>query len=244
MLSECFTVINKEFSGYFRTPTAYIIIGVYLVISMFSTFYSSYFFMNDNRGLISFFTYQPEILVILIPALTMKLWSDERRSGTIEFIFTQPISYSSIVIGKFSAAVSFGLLLLLLTIPFVIYTSFITEVDFLNIISGYIGTFLTIMLLTSIGCLVSSFNNNSVLAYLFSVFTGWLLISINYDFILTPLFYISENVTYRLSQSLNFYPNYQDIVQGELGFDNLTYFFSLTILTLWINRFAIEYKKQ
>ncbi len=244
MLNDSYTILKKEFGSYFRTPTAYIIIGVYLVISMFSTFYSAYFFMNNNSGLGSFFSYQPEILVILIPALTMKLWADERRSGTLEFILTQPISYNAIILGKFGAAVLFGILLLALTGPFVIYVSFLTELDWQNIVSGYLATILTIMVLTSIGCLISSFNSNAVLAYLFSVFVGWLLISLNYDFMLAPLFPLSENVTYLLSQSLNFYANYLDMTQGEPGLDNLTYFLSLTILILWINRVTIEYKKQ
>ena len=244
MLTDSLTILKKEFGSYFRTPTAYIIIGVYLVISMFSTFYSAYFFMNNNTNLISFFIYQPEVLTILIPALTMKLWSDERRSGTIEFILTQPISYNSIILGKFSAAVLFGLLLLVLTSPFIIYVSFLIKLDWINIASGYIGALLTIVVLTAIGCLISSFNNNAVLAYLFSVFSCWLLTSLNYDFILLPLFNLSENITYRLSQSLNFYHNYQDFIQGEPGLDNLTYFLSLTVLILWLNRLAIDYKKQ
>ncbi len=244
MLTDSLTILKKEFGSYFRTPTAYIIIGVYLVISMFSTFYSAYFFMNNNTNLISFFSYQPEVLTILIPALTMKLWSDERRSGTIEFILTQPISYNSIILGKFSAAVLFGLLLLVLTSPFIIYVSFLIKLDWINIASGYIGALLTIVVLTAIGCLISSFNNNAVLAYLFSVFSCWLLTSLNYDFILLPLFNLSENITYRLSQSLNFYHNYQDFIQGEPGLDNLTYFLSLTVLILWLNRLAIDYKKQ
>ena len=174
----------------------------------------------------------------------MKLWADERRSGTLEFILTQPISYNAIILGKFGAAVLFGILLLALTGPFVIYVSFLTELDWQNIVSGYLATILTIMVLTSIGCLISSFNSNAVLAYLFSVFVGWLLISLNYDFMLAPLFPLSENVTYLLSQSLNFYANYLDMTQGEPGLDNLTYFLSLTILILWINRVTIEYKKQ
>lgn len=90
MFYQLRAVMQKEFAGYFRTPTAYIIIAVYLVLSMFATFYSAYFFAYDNSGLISFFTYQPEIFVVLMPAATMRLWADERRSGTIEFLLTQP----------------------------------------------------------------------------------------------------------------------------------------------------------
>ena len=115
MFYQLRAVMQKEFAGYFRTPTAYIIIAVYLVLSMFATFYSAYFFAYDNSGLISFFTYQPEIFVVLMPAATMRLWADERRSGTIEFLLTQPVDYTAVVLGKFMAAAAFGLLMLALT---------------------------------------------------------------------------------------------------------------------------------
>ena len=107
MFYQLRAVMQKEFAGYFRTPTAYIIIAVYLVLSMFATFYSAYFFAYDNSGLISFFTYQPEIFVVLMPAATMRLWADERRSGTIEFLLTQPVDYTAVVLGKFMAAAVF-----------------------------------------------------------------------------------------------------------------------------------------
>ena len=116
MFYQLRAVMQKEFAGYFRTPTAYIIIAVYLVLSMFATFYSAYFFAYDNSGLISFFTYQPEIFVVLMPAATMRLWADERRSGTIEFLLTQPVDYTAVVLGKFMAAAAFGLLMLALTL--------------------------------------------------------------------------------------------------------------------------------
>ena len=244
MFKNTLTILNKEFMSYFRTPTAYIIIAVYLVLSMFATFYSSNFFINNNVGLISFFTYQPEILIILIPALTMKLWSDERRAGTIEFILTQPLSYSSIILGKFLAAFTFGGFLLILTIPFDLYVSTLTSLDSAMIISAYFGTILSIMFLTAVGCMISSFNTNSVLAYLFSVFTGWILVSINFDIILSPWMDISESISVKLTQSLNFYHHYQDMIMGEPGLDNLVYFFSISFLSLWINRIAIDYKKQ
>ena len=211
MFYQLRAVMQKEFAGYFRTPTAYIIIAVYLVLSMFATFYSAYFFAYDNSGLISFFTYQPEIFVVLMPAATMRLWADERRSGTIEFLLTQPVDYTA---------------------------------DMLNVLSAYLATVLAIALLTAAGCLVSVFNTNAVLAYLFSVFVGWLLVSLNFDFLLSPLLNISETISNRLSRSLNFYRNYQDMMLGQPGFDNLAYFLLLTILILWLNVAAIDYKKH
>ena len=244
MFYQLRAVMQKEFAGYFRTPTAYIIIAVYLVLSMFATFYSAYFFAYDNSGLISFFTYQPEIFVVLMPAATMRLWADERRSGTIEFLLTQPVDYTAVVLGKFMAAAAFGLLMLALTLPFALYASTLVDLDMLHVLSAYLATVLAIALLTAAGCLVSVFNTNAVLAYLFSVFVGWLLVSLNFDFLLSPLLNISETISNRLSRSLNFYRNYQDMMLGQPGFDNLAYFLLLTILILWLNVAAIDYKKH
>lgn len=162
MFYQLRAVMQKEFAGYFRTPTAYIIIAVYLVLSMFATFYSAYFFAYDNSGLISFFTYQPEIFVVLMPAATMRLWADERRSGTIEFLLTQPVDYTAVVLGKFMAAAAFGLLMLALTLPFALYASTLVDLDMLNVLSAYLATVLAIALLTAAGCLVSVFNTNAV----------------------------------------------------------------------------------
>ena len=149
MFYQLRAVMQKEFAGYFRTPTAYIIIAVYLVLSMFATFYSAYFFAYDNSGLISFFTYQPEIFVVLMPAATMRLWADERRSGTIEFLLTQPVDYTAVVLGKFMAAAVFGLLMLALTLPFALYASTLVDLDMLNVLSAYLATVLAIALLTA-----------------------------------------------------------------------------------------------
>lgn len=243
MFHQLSVITKKEFASYFRSPTAYIIIAVYLVISMFATFYSGYFFAYDNSGLVSFFTYQPEIFVVLTPAVTMRLWADERRSGTMEFLLTQPLNYSTVVIAKFLAACLFCWAMLLLTLPFVFYAANLIPLDKMNVFSGYLGVVLVIAYLCALGCLVSVFNTNAVLAYLFSVFVGWLLTSFSFDFLLTPLLNFSETITNRLSQSLNFYRNYQDMIMGQPGIDNLTYFLSFTLLVLWLNVAAIDYKK-
>ena len=99
------------------------------------------FFAYDNSGLISFFTYQPEIFVVLMPAATMRLWADERRSGTIEFLLTQPVDYTAVVLGKFMAAAVFGLLMLALTLPFALYASTLVDLDMLNVLSAYLPRF-------------------------------------------------------------------------------------------------------
>ena len=243
MFYQLRAVMQKEFAGYFRTPTAYIIIAVYLVLSMFATFYSAYFFAYDNSGLISFFTYQPEIFVVLMPAATMQSSTRVSTTNTAATHLVQRASLA-VVLGKFMAAAAFGLLMLALTLPFALYASTLVDLDMLNVLSAYLATVLAIALLTAAGCLVSVFNTNAVLAYLFSVFVGWLLVSLNFDFLLSPLLNISETISNRLSRSLNFYRNYQDMMLGQPGFDNLAYFLLLTILILWLNVAAIDYKKH
>lgn len=240
MQSSFFVVLKKEFAGYFRTPTAFIIIGVYLILSMVSTFYSASFFNYDNSGLISFFSHQPEILTILMPAVTMRLWADEYRSGTIEFLLAKPISYKAVVLGKFGASCLFGWLMLLLTLPFAFNVSFLVSMDVRNVLSAYIATAFVIALLSAVGCLVSVFNSNAVLAYLFSVFLGWVITIWDFNFILVPI----EGISPSIMNALNFYPNYQDMLMGQPGVDNIVYFVSLILLILWLNIVAIDYKKR
>lgn len=240
MHSAFFVILKKEFAGYFRTPTAFIIIGIYLILSMVSTFYSASFFNYDNSGLVSFFSYQPEIFVILMPAVTMRLWADEYRLGTVEFLLAKPITYKAAVLGKFGAACVFGWLMLMLTLPFVLNVSSLVSIDVKNVVSAYGATALVITLLSSVGCLISAFNSNAVLAYLFSVFLGWLITIFDFNFMVSSL----ESLSPSLTNALNFYPNYQDMIMGQPGIDNIVYFLSLTLLILWLNIVAVDYKKH
>ena len=98
------TVFYKEFAGYFRSGNAYIILGVYALLSFAATFYVGGYFTLDNTSLASFFLYQPEILTVLMPAVTMRSWTDERRHGTVEYLLTQPVDHASAVLAKFAAA--------------------------------------------------------------------------------------------------------------------------------------------
>ena len=102
------TVFYKEFAGYFRSGNAYIILGVYALLSFAATFYVGGYFTLDNTSLASFFLYQPEILTVLMPAVTMRSWTDERRQGTVEYLLTQPVDHASAVLAKFAAAWLFG----------------------------------------------------------------------------------------------------------------------------------------
>lgn len=237
-------VIAKEFSGYFKTYTAYIVLAIYLLLSFAITFYAAYFFEFNNRNLVSFFVYQPIVLNVLLPALTMKMWAEERRQGTLEFLLTQPVSYQKLVIGKFLAALLFGIILLGMTVPFIIYSAHLFSLDYLNILSGFIGLLLVTSLLSAFGCLVSALNNNVIIAYLSTVFLGWILIGTNFNFLLQPIKEIFPLLSSRLNGILNFETHYQWLIQGQCSVSTIIYFCSQIGIALWLNILIIEWRKD
>lgn len=243
MFKQISQIYRKELGSFFRTRLAYFVIGIYVLISMLATFYMGYFFDLNNTELFSFFYFQADIFTILIPALTMRVWADEYKTGTIELILTQPIAYSSVVIGKFLAAWSICLLMLAATFPFWAYINSFIALDNLNIISAYLACALVCGSLCAVGCAVSAFNRNPILAYISTIFIFWLIISINFNFIINNLG-LPNNLTIQLTQSLNFYHHYQNLLTGQLGLDNLIYYISIMILALWLNITTIEYKKN
>lgn len=237
-------IINKEFKGYFKNYTAYIVLSVYLLLSFAATFYSAYFFEYSNNNLVSFFMYQPIILNMLIPALTMKMWAEERKLGTLEFLLTQPVNYKTLVWGKFLASAIMSCLLLVMTLPFVIISSYLVQLDILNIISGYIGLFFTIIALCSLGCLVSAFNSNVIIAYLSSLFCGWIFIGTNFNFLLTPLKKVFTLLSSSLNGILNFSEHYNSFVDGQIALGNIAYFISFSLLMIFLNIIIIEWHKS
>ena len=138
MFNAFFQILRKEFFSFFQTGLAYFIIGAYLVfINADDFFIWDRFFNLDNSRLFSFFYFQTDIFAILLPALTMRLWAEENKSGTVELLLTQPLGYKSIILGKFFAAWLFCLLMLVLTVPFWGYVNTFYHLDNLNIFSAY-----------------------------------------------------------------------------------------------------------
>lgn len=243
-MSVCNVVLAKEFKGYFRNGSAFVLLAVYLGLSLFSTYYSASFFVYDNYNLMSFFMYQPEVLNMLLPALTMKMWAEEKKSGTMEFLLTQPVSYTVLVLGKFAAAFCFGVLLLAMTLPFAVGCAFFMPLDVLNILSGYLAVILVIGVLCALGCVVSVFNENAILAYIISVFIGWLLLLLGGDALLTPLNGLSPRLLSMVYGALNFMDNYRELTAGQVTLSGIVYFVLPGVFLLWFNIIVLEYRKR
>lgn len=170
MLKQIALIFQKEFCSFFRTRLAYFVLGIYLFLSMFCTFYLGLYFDVLNANLFSFFYFQVNILMLLVPALTMRLWADEYKTGSIELLLTQPLSYTAVVVGKFLAAWGLCLLMLVCTFPLWIYTAASLPADNLNIAASYFGCFLISGSMCAVGCMVSAFNKSPIVAYLGSVY--------------------------------------------------------------------------
>jgi len=162
-------VAGRELRGYFATPVASVFIVIFLVLQGALTFNMGNFFDRGQADLVPFFSFVPWVFLLLIPAITMRLWAEERRLGTIELLLTLPITQGQAVIGKFLAAWAFCAIALALTFPFVIAVNILGQPDNGVIAAGYIGALLVAGAFLSIGAALSAATRNQVIAFVLAV---------------------------------------------------------------------------
>lgn len=168
-MKDVWTIYKRELGSYFGQPIAYAIIVIFLLLSMVFTFTLGNFIEAGDASLTySFFLYLPFVLMVLVPAVGMRLWSEELRSGTVELVGTYPISLWSVILGKFKAAATVWLLAIALTFPIWITVNWLGEPDNLAIFSGYIGAYLLACTFLAITLLVSAFTRDQVICLIVS----------------------------------------------------------------------------
>ncbi len=232
-MRQFFIQYLKEFRANFANCNAFFIISAYYLMSFFATIYLGNYFVRDTDATLSFFVFQPMILILVIPAITMRSWGDELKTSTIELLTTQPISYLKLVLAKFFASYFFFLILVALSIPFLVISNKLSIVDSGLITSNYIGLLLCGALFSALGCLISFFNKNNILCYIIAIFILLFITQLEFStFAGIPL------------KSLNFYFHYSSFLSGFLYLSNIIYFVLATILCLWINVVVFYYKKS
>lgn len=238
------SLLKKELAGYFLSYTAYFVIALYLFLSMISNFYLGAYFMSTGTDLYSFFYFQPQILMFLIPALAMRSWTEEKKSGTYELLLSYPVSYKSMVMAKFMASFLIAVMMIAMTFPLWIYTSLVANVDNYAVLCSYIGCFFVVAMFCSVVCLVSATNSSQVVSYLVSVFVLWLIVSVDYNFITKPLSYISSELFVTTQGAINFSNQFNAFLSAQIGLDNLIYFMSFIIVALILNKHIIEDRRD
>ncbi|MBK8210453.1 MAG: ATP-binding cassette domain-containing protein [Rhodospirillales bacterium] len=175
MLREVRAVARRELAGYFSTPVAYVFIVIFLAMASALTFYVGGFFERQQASLETFFSFHPWLYRFLIPAVAMRLWAEERKSGTIELLMTMPMSTTAAVLGKFVAAWLFVAVALALTFPLWITVNILGQPDNGVILAGYLGSLLMAGAFLAIGSCLSAITRNQVVAFILAATVSFLL---------------------------------------------------------------------
>ncbi|MCC6736543.1 MAG: Gldg family protein [Bauldia sp.] len=238
------TIARREFAAYFSTPLAYVFIVAFLAASAAATFYFGGFMEQREASLDAFFTYLPALLVVLIPAVGMRLWAEERGQGTIELLMTLPVTPWQGVIGKFLAAWAFVTLAIALTFPIWITVNYLGDPDNGVILAGYIGTVLMAGALLAAASAFSALTRSQVVAFVYGVVIALALMVAGLAFILNAITGWAPQSVVDLVASFSLYTHFGRMTRGVLEPRSLVFFFSLIVLFLFIARQVVEIRRD
>lgn len=242
-MHNTWVIFKRELSAYFATPIAYVFIVIFLFLSGIFTFYLGNFFARGQADLLPFFSFHPWLYLFLIPALTMRLWAEERRSGTIELLLTLPVTIGQSVLGKFLAAWAFTAIALALTFPLWITVAYLGDPDHGVILAGYIGSLLMAGAFLAIGACISALTKNQVIAFVISVVICLGFILSGFPMVLDFFSGWAPQVVIDTISSFSFLTHFNAITKGVIDVRDLIYFLSLMALWLFANAILLEVKK-
>ena len=236
-------IAKREIVGYFITPLAYIFIVIFLALIGAFTFYISRFFTNGQANLESFFAYHPWLYLILVPAVAMRLWAEERKTGSIEILMTLPVSTTDAVLGKFLAAWGFIGIALSLTFPMWITVNVLGDPDNGVILAGYLGSFLMAGAFLAIGSCISALTKNQVIAFIVAVTVCFLFTMSGLELVLNFFQAWAPELLVRTVASMSFLTHFTAIMKGVIELRDLVFFASLIAFWLFVNIVVIDLKK-
>ncbi len=237
------TIFRREFGGYFATPLAYVFIVIFLFVTGIFTFYLGRFFERGEADLGSFFIFHPWLYLFLIPAISMRLWAEERKSGTIELLLTLPIPLWAAVLAKFLAAWAFTGLALALTFPFWITVNYLGNPDNGVILASYIGSLFMAGGYLAIGSCISAVTRNQVIAFVLSVVVCFLFTVAGLPVVLGFFSAWAPQALVDTIASFSFLTHFTAIIRGVIDVRDVLYFASLIVLWLAANAIVIDVKK-
>ncbi len=236
-------VFGREFRAYFATPLAAIFLVVFLALAGAMTFFVSDFFARGSADMAAFFTWMPWLFLVLLPAIGMRLWAEERRAGTIELLMTMPVQPWTTVVGKFLAGWAFTGVALVLTMPLWITVNWLGSPDNGAILAGYLGSFLMAGAFLAVASCISMLAKNQVIAFISAAIVTFLLVTAGLDIVLGALrgwapYWLIDGVS-----ALSVLEHFQRFTQGLIELPTMIFFVSLIVLSLFINTFLVELKK-
>ncbi len=236
-------IFGRELASYFATPLAYVFIVIFLALAGALAFFLGNFFDRGQDDLQPFFSFHPWLYLVLIPALAMRLWAEERKSGTIELFLTLPISVAAAVMGKFLASWAFAGIALALTFPFWITVNILGSPDNGVILASYIGSFLMAGAFLAVGAALSALTKNQVIAFVLTASLCFIFTVSGSDLVLGFLTGWAPQSVLNAVSSFSFLSHFSAIQRGVIDLRDAVFFVSVITLFLFANAVVVEVKK-
>ena len=236
-------IMRRELASYFATPLAYVFIVIFLLLANYLAFFLGSFYERGQADLDSLFGYVPWLYLFLIPALSMKLWAEERNSGSIELLMTQPLTLGEAVLGKFLAAWLFTALALALTFPLWLTVNYLGRPDNGAILAAYLGSLLLAGGFLAIGSCMSALTRSQVIAFILAVVACFALVMIGYPGVIDLFRSWAPQALTEALASLSFLTHFDSIRKGVIDVRDLLYFAMLIGLFLLATAIALELRK-
>ena len=237
-------ITKRELVSYFESPVAYVFMVAFLMLIGFLTFFVSRFYEAGQADLRPFFFWHPWIFLILVPAAAMRLWAEERRSGTIETLLTLPITMTQAILGKFIAGWVFLTLAIFLTFPIVLTTVYLGAPDRGGIIGGYIGSILLAGAYLSVGMLTSAFTRNQVISFVLAVVICLFLLLAGWPPVTDLMVRWAPSWLIRGVAAFSFMPHYESFQKGVLDLRDFAYYLSVMIFMLCGTNLVLKNQKS
>ena len=236
-------IARRELGAYFSTPLAAVFLAVFVAAAGALTFYAGGFFEQGQANLTAFFYFHPWLFLVLMPAIGMRLWAEERRTGTIELLMTSPVAVWQTVVGKFLAAWVFSGIALALTFPILVTVNLLGHPDNGVIIASYVGSLLMGGGILALACFISALTGNQVIAFVISVAAGLLFVMAGQEAVLAPLSGHLPDYLVELVRSLSPASHFEALTRGVLQLVDVIYFVSFIALMLFLNCQIIELRR-
>jgi ABC-2 type transport system permease protein len=242
-MRHIWTITKRELAAYFATPVAFVFIAIFVSLTGALTFYIGRFFDRNQASLDIFFSYHVWLYLLLVPAVSMRLWAEERKSGTIEQLLTLPVTTTQAVLGKFAAAWLFCGIALALTLPMWISVAILGEPDNAAIAVGYFGSFLMAGAFLSIGTCMSALTRNQIIAFIAAAVVCFLFTISGFDLVLNSIRGWLPTAVVETVASFSFMSRFQSMTRGVIELRDLIFMVSLTVFWLFATIIAVDARK-
>lgn len=243
MSSNVGILFRRELASYFATPVAYVFTLIFLVLAGLFTFYFGNFYNRGQADLMPFFMYHPFLYLFLVPAVSMRMWAEERKSGSIELLLTLPVTMLEAVVGKFLAAWAFIGIALAMTFPIWITVNYLGDPDNGTIVAGYVGSFLMAGAFLAVGACVSAMTRNQVVAFILSIVICFLLLFAGFPLVLDAFGTVLPQVLVDAIAAISIWTHFDSIAKGVFDLRDLLYFLLMIGFWLYANAVVIDLKK-